>query len=129
LTGDVFGGIYFKSMGQIPITVMGYRCERCNHEWIPRDSGNGGPRICPKCKSPYWDRPRKAKSMMTYEDFRDTIKNALKAAGGPLTWTEVRTNAKLPQTFPNNQWVHRLEKDIGLERRKDKQGVIHWQLS
>ncbi|HBB88419.1 MAG TPA: hypothetical protein DC047_12465 [Blastocatellia bacterium] len=66
--------------------------------------------------------------MMTYENFRDAIKDALKAAGGPLTWTEVRTNAKLPQTFPNNQWVHRLEKDIGLDRGKDKQGVIHWQL-
>jgi len=67
--------------------------------------------------------------MMTYESFRDAIKTALKAAKGPLTWTEVRTNAKLPQTFPNNQWVHRLEKDIGLDRRKDKHGVIHWQLT
>lgn len=115
-------------MARVPITVMGYRCERCSHEWIPRDSENGGPRICPKCKSPYWDRPRKATSMMTYEDFRDAIKKTLKAASGTLTWTEVRTNARLPQAFPNNQWVHRLEKDIGLERKKDKHGVIHWQL-
>ncbi len=67
--------------------------------------------------------------MMNYEDFRDAIKKTLKDAGGALTWTEIRTNAKLPQAFPNNQWVHRLEKDIGLDRRKDKHGVIHWQLS
>jgi hypothetical protein len=66
--------------------------------------------------------------MMTYENFRDAIKAVLKEAKGPLTWTEIRTNAKLPQTFPNNQWVHRLEKDIGLDRHKDKHGVIHWQL-
>lgn len=67
--------------------------------------------------------------MMSYEDFRDTIQKTLQDAGKPLTWTEVRTTAKLPQAFPNNQWVHRMEKDIGLKREKDKHGVIHWQLS
>ena len=25
-------------MPRVPITVMGYRCERCSHEWIPRDT-------------------------------------------------------------------------------------------
>lgn len=115
-------------MAKVPITVMGYRCERCNHEWIPRDSDNE-PRVCPKCKSPYWNKPRKATSMMSYEDFRDRIKQTLKEAGTALTWTEVRTTAQLPQAFPNNQWVRRMEKDIGLERKKDKHGVIHWQLS
>ena len=24
-------------MARVPITVMGYRCERCAHEWIPKD--------------------------------------------------------------------------------------------
>ena len=49
-------------MPKVPITVMGYRCERCTHEWIPRDLGNDPdkePAVCPKCKSPYWNRPRK----------------------------------------------------------------------
>jgi len=32
-------------------------CYRCGHRWPPR--GEDRPRICPKCKSPYWDRPRK----------------------------------------------------------------------
>jgi hypothetical protein len=67
--------------------------------------------------------------MMSYEDFRDTIKKTLKTAGKSLTWTEVRTAAKLPQAFPNNKWVRRLEEDIGLKREKDKHGVIHWELS
>lgn len=66
--------------------------------------------------------------MMSYEDFRDTIKHTLLEAGKPLTWTEVRTIAKLPQAFPNNKWVRRMEDDIGLKREKDKHGVIHWRL-
>lgn len=56
-------------MAKIKITVIGYRCERCGHEWIPRlsleDLKSGkvdeAPVICPKCKSPYWDRPKKDK--------------------------------------------------------------------
>jgi len=45
-------------MQKVPITVMGYRCERCGHEWIPREMPRE-PRVCPKCKSPYWDIPKK----------------------------------------------------------------------
>jgi len=113
-------------MGRVPITVMGFRCERCSHEWIPRDF-DSEPRVCPKCKSPYWDRPRK-QTMTTYEDFRDLIRQTL-LDGGKLTWTEIRTAAKLPQLFPNNQWVRRLEQDIGLERVRDAHGIIHWGLT
>jgi len=40
------------------ITLKGYQCERCEHKWVPRDH-NETPRVCPKCKSPYWDKPRK----------------------------------------------------------------------
>jgi hypothetical protein len=32
---------------------------RCGHEWRPRDLGRD-PEVCPKCKSPYWNKPRKA---------------------------------------------------------------------
>jgi DNA-directed RNA polymerase subunit RPC12/RpoP len=105
---------------------MGYRCERCSHEWVPRDF-NSEPRVCPKCKSPYWDRPRKQTTMTTYEDFRDLIRQTLRN-GRRLTWTEIRTETKLPQSFPNNQWVRRLEQDIGLERIRDAHGIIHWGL-
>jgi len=41
--------------------VTVYVCERCEHEWIPRDALKGEgelPTICPKCKSPYWNKPR-----------------------------------------------------------------------
>lgn len=38
-------------------------CYRCGHVWVPRASGKVVKgkievRICPACKSPYWDRPR-----------------------------------------------------------------------
>jgi hypothetical protein len=115
-------------MPRVPITVMGYHCERCDHEWIPRDLEQD-PSVCPKCKSPYWNRPRKATSMLTYEDFRDKIHQALRDVGAPITWTEIRTAAKLPEKFPNNKWVHRLEQDISLRRNKDAHGIIKWSLA
>ena len=105
---------------------MGWRCERCQHEWVPRDFDQE-PSVCPKCKSPYWNRPRKGP--LAYEDFRDSIQEVIKAHSGEITWTEIRTLAKLPQKFPNNQWVRQMEKDIGLTRKRDSNGIIHWGLS
>ncbi|HZQ92454.1 MAG TPA: hypothetical protein VFA60_11720 [Terriglobales bacterium] len=115
-------------MPKVPITVMGYRCERCGGEWIPKDpASDKEPVACPKCKSPYWNRPRRAAPMLTYEDFRDKIEYTLRKSG-PLTWTELRTEARLPEKFPNNKWVHRLESDIALKRNKDKNGIIKWKV-
>jgi len=63
--------------------------------------------------------------MLTYDEFRDKIETTLRA-NGPLTWTEIRTTAKLPQAFPNNKWVRRLEQDIALQRNKDAYGIFKW---
>jgi DNA-directed RNA polymerase subunit RPC12/RpoP len=46
-------------MGEIKIVVDGYKCERCKHEWIPRSKKKLNPIICPSCKSPYWNIPKK----------------------------------------------------------------------
>lgn len=57
-------------MGLVKLVLWGYRCLRCGHGWVPRDFDQPedgkkpeepevAPRVCPKCKSPYWDRPRK----------------------------------------------------------------------
>lgn len=43
---------------EVNIVSKGYRCERCEHEWIPRKNTI---RVCPKCKSPYWDVKRRNK--------------------------------------------------------------------
>lgn len=39
------------------IEIESVRCRRCRHQWVPRKSEV---RVCPKCHSPYWDRPRAA---------------------------------------------------------------------
>lgn len=114
-------------MGRVPITAMGYRCERCGHEWLPRDE-HQEPKVCPKCKSPYWDTPKR-QPVMSYEEFRDRIKSVILTAETSLTWTEIRTKAKLPQKYPNNQWAHRMEEDIGLVRERTKDGKALWRLS
>jgi hypothetical protein len=114
-------------MARVPITVMGFRCDRCQHEWIPRGGTDEEPRVCPTCHSALWNQPDK-KARMSYEAFRDKIAATLRDAGKPLTWTEVRTRASLPQAFPNNQWVHRMETDIGLVRWRESDGIIHWLL-
>lgn len=43
-------------MNSIPIPKL--KCLRCGHEWIPRVEEV---RLCPKCKSVYWDREKKKK--------------------------------------------------------------------
>ena len=45
------------------VLIEGYMCERCWYRWGPR-TGSGiraatDPRVCPRCKSPYWNRPRR----------------------------------------------------------------------
>jgi hypothetical protein len=65
--------------------------------------------------------------MLSYEDFRDKVKNALRS--GPLTWTEIRTHAKLPEKLPNNKWVRRMEEEIRLKREKDQHGIIKWKIA
>ena len=38
------------------VMLQGCRC-RCGHEWLPREKGER-PNVCPKCKSPRWDKPK-----------------------------------------------------------------------
>jgi uncharacterized OB-fold protein len=45
-------------MGEI--TLKGYQCERCGHKWVPREEEF--PKVCPRCKSPYWNIARKLNS-------------------------------------------------------------------
>jgi Zn finger protein HypA/HybF involved in hydrogenase expression len=43
------------ALGSVEITVLACRC-RCGHQWITREPER--PRVCPKCKSPNWDRAK-----------------------------------------------------------------------
>lgn len=50
-------------MGEVKLD--GYICERCGHIWAPRQDKSTDkktlPTVCPRCKSPYWNSPRKNK--------------------------------------------------------------------
>ncbi len=41
--------------------IVVLQCHRCSHKWYPKTPNR--PKVCPnpKCKSPYWDRPRQKK--------------------------------------------------------------------
>src|SRR6266705_2726808 len=43
------------------VQIPGFKCERCDHIWTPRANSDKPPRVCPRCKSPYWDTPRQRK--------------------------------------------------------------------
>jgi hypothetical protein len=40
------------------VSVKACQCGRCEHIWLPRDWDQLA-KVCPKCKSPYWNSPRK----------------------------------------------------------------------
>ncbi|MCX6708935.1 MAG: hypothetical protein NTW67_04805 [Candidatus Woesearchaeota archaeon] len=40
------------------VYILGNKCYRCGHTWIPRNIEER-PAVCPKCKNPYWAKPRK----------------------------------------------------------------------
>jgi DNA-directed RNA polymerase subunit RPC12/RpoP len=51
------------------IQVRAFKCERCGQIWTsrntkdkPEDPEKYQPKVCPKCKSPYWNTPRKKNS-------------------------------------------------------------------
>ncbi len=46
-----------KQVAGANVLILGHKCYRCGHEWRPIHSEDV-PRVCPKCKSPYWDRPK-----------------------------------------------------------------------
>jgi len=44
------------------IKIEGYVCERCGHKWVARNESV--PVVCSRCKSPYWDKPRKRRKIL-----------------------------------------------------------------
>lgn len=48
------------------IQIRGFKCDVCGHEWISRkwnSSDNELPIACAKCKSPYWNKNSRKKSI------------------------------------------------------------------
>jgi Zn finger protein HypA/HybF involved in hydrogenase expression len=42
---------------KVKVTRWRCQCERCGGEWISRTEDL--PETCSKCRSPYWNKPRK----------------------------------------------------------------------
>src|SRR5438445_7112162 len=78
---------------------------------------------------PEEERAMPATPKMAYEQFRDKIRHALQYKDNGMTWTQVRRFLSLDQVVPNNKWVRRLERDIGLERIKGPDGLIRWRVN
>jgi hypothetical protein len=51
------------------ITLQGYECERCTHQWVPRQETKEEPKVCPKCKSPYWNPHRQKPKIATNDRY------------------------------------------------------------
>ncbi len=43
------------------VTIKKQKCLRCEYKWFPKpiDGKFVKPLVCPKCKSPYWDKIKK----------------------------------------------------------------------
>ena len=53
---------YNDLSGMFALMSMLLECKRCGHSWMPRKQNEQlkitKPKVCPKCNSPYWDKPR-----------------------------------------------------------------------
>jgi len=43
------------------MTIHVFKCSKCNHEWATK---RDRPRMCPRCKSAYWDIPTRMEVFM-----------------------------------------------------------------
>ena len=54
-------------------SIEAFQCDRCNHAWLPRLKIEEAPTICPKCKSAYWNKPRKIDTAKNLELVRQDM--------------------------------------------------------
>ena len=69
LTDNTNSGILY---GMSRISVSVFKCERCGRIWLPKNWDNNPdtldkllPKVCPKCKSPYWNTQRKSANIIS----------------------------------------------------------------
>ncbi len=72
------------------------KCERCGYTWYLRYPQK--PRVCPKCKSPYWDSSSEYKKEIEIDNKKaqeiiNTLSNELqKERNNPAVWAEILKN-------------------------------------
>lgn len=93
------------------------KCLRCGHSWIPRRPLK--PKVCPKCNSPYWDKPKwkgvwkfalgdrivaNEKAPGDYEGFCGTV---VERGPGKVEYG-VRFDGKEETVYLNSSWLDEL---------------------
>jgi len=67
-----------KEVSNVPI-IEKLHCTRCLGSWYPRTPNK--PAVCPKCKTRYWDKPRREKK----SEGKDETKEIIEDTPGGLT--------------------------------------------
>jgi hypothetical protein len=54
---NIYSKVYNKVMIDKESGLKYFQCNRCGYSWLPRHPVI--PKVCPLCKSPYWNKPKK----------------------------------------------------------------------
>lgn len=73
------------------------KCLRCYHQWIRRKSEV---RICPICKSPYWNRPRTV--LHNFERQNKRLRAKLRKANQRIL--DLEESLRLSEIFNKSLW-------------------------
>jgi hypothetical protein len=106
------------------IEAIAIRCHACRHkEKLRRETAR-------KIHLEGMARKRDAATnpAMNYVEFKTSIQRHLESHWNGATWQELRDALKLPYERPCPEWIHRLEKEIGLVRRKGYGRSLRWVL-
>ena len=75
-------------------TLTELECKRCGHIWYPRRPQY--PKVCPRCKSPWWDTPRGNNSMQNLPDITPAVTEFIVQQG------QNNSDNTSPMTHPAN---------------------------
>ena len=81
-----------------------YRC-RCGYEWFPRRPGDH-PRVCPRCKSPNWDKPYKFRRIAKENDKATMVKEAGLQKLNTATTMFEEASASSNKALSIHRWVN-----------------------
>jgi len=65
---------------------------------------------------------------MRYTEFKAAIEGHLRRQPDGASWKELRESLALPYQQPCPEWTRRLEKELGLRRRKGAGRALVWEL-
>ena len=66
------------------VSISGFQCCRCEYVWRPRHGTDSKDKtkVCPHCKSPYWDVPRRRQKREVQKDTTKSQSSEKTVKGG-----------------------------------------------